>query len=91
MRGWCLLDIVPVSSQGSGEREVCLVDDFAVERDDGDSFGSDVDDGGDVLVGVLLGESDLFAEEVDEAVGAHVTDDFDATFGGQAGGCLVSG
>ena len=91
VRGGCLLDIVPVSSQGPGEREVSLVDDLAVECDDGDLFGPDVDDGGDVLVGVFLGDGDDLAEEVDVAVGTHVTDDFDAAFGGQRVWRLVSG
>ena len=88
--GW-LLDIVPVSSQGSGKCEGSVVDDLAHECDDGDLFGSDVDDGGDVLVGVFFGDGDDLAEEIDVAVGAHVADDFDAAFGGQGGWRFVSG
>jgi len=38
------------------------LDDFSVDRDRLNRFGSDFDDGGDVLVGVFGVEGDAFAE-----------------------------
>jgi len=53
------------------------VDDLAVEGHDGDLLGADLDDGGDVLVGLVLVDVDAFSEEVDASVGSDVADDFD--------------
>lgn len=71
--------------------EVALVDDFAVDGGDEDLLGSEVDDSGDVLVGVVLGQDDSFAEEVQDPVGSDVADDFDPTSGWQPGRWLVAG
>ena len=60
-----------------------MVDDFAVEGDDGDFLGSDLDDGGDLLVGVILLDGDAFPEQVDATVGADVADYFDPSSGGE--------
>ena len=49
-------------AQHTGEVEVAVVDDLAVEGDDDDFLGADFDDGGDVLVGLVLGDGDAFAE-----------------------------
>ena len=54
------------------------MDDLAVEGDDDDLLGADLDDGGDVLVGLVFGDGDALAEQVDPAVGSDVADDLDA-------------
>lgn len=62
-------DIVPLSEY-VGQVEAAVVDDFTFEGDDDDLFGADLDDGGDVLVGLVLGDADPITEQVDSAVGA---------------------
>ena len=57
------------------------MDDLAVAGDDDDSFGTDFDDRCDVLVGLVLGDCDPFAEQVDASVRADETDDFYSAFG----------
>jgi len=52
------------SSEGSGEVVIAAVDDLTVEGYDDESFGPDFDDRGDVPVGLVLGECDLFAEVI---------------------------
>ena len=54
-----------------------MVDDLSVESGDDDFFRADFDDGGDVLVGLVLGDGDAFAKQVDVAVGSDVADNFD--------------
>jgi hypothetical protein len=83
VEGWSALD--------PAEVEVAFVDDLAVDGGDEDFLGPDLDDGGDVLVGVVLGQHDLLTEEVQDPVGADVADDFDLAPGRQAGRSLVSG
>jgi hypothetical protein len=48
------------SAEGAGEVEVAVVDDLAVEGDDDDAFGADLDDGGDVLAGLVFRDGDAF-------------------------------
>ena len=54
-------DIVRLS-QGAGEIVVAVVDDFAGEGDDDDVTGSDLDDGGDVVAGLVFFYEDAVAE-----------------------------
>ena len=61
---------------------VAVVDDLTVEGDDDDFPGSDFDDGGDVLVGLVLSDGDAFAEQIDVAVGRDVADNLDPSLGG---------
>jgi hypothetical protein len=63
----CRQDIVPGSgsAEDAGERVVAVVDDLAVEGDDEDLLGADLDDRGDVLVGLVLGDGDALAEQLD--------------------------
>ena len=68
-----------------------MVDDLAVDIDDDQLARSDLDDRGDVLVDVVLGEGDPFAEQGELTVGSDVSDDLDAAFGGQPFGRLVAG
>jgi len=98
----CRQDIVPVgwvvtawtsfrSSQGAGKVVVAVVDDLAVDGDDDEFLGSDLDDRGDVLVGLVLGDEDAFAEQVDTAVRSDVADYLDSALGGEPRGWLVGG
>ena len=76
------------SSEGAGEVEGVVVDDFAVAGHDGDALGSDFDDGGDVLVGVVFSDGDALSEQLDAPVGSDEADDFDTPLGWQPGGWL---
>lgn len=61
----CRPDIVPPgapSTEDSRDGVVAVVDDLAVEGHDHDLAGPDLDDGGDVLVGLVLGDGDALAE-----------------------------
>lgn len=63
------------------------MDDLAFESDDDDAFGTDLDDGGHVLVGLVRGDGDAFVEQLfapvrpDEPDDFCVASDFDATLG----------
>ena len=59
-----------------------MLDDRSVEGDDDDCLGADFDDGGDVLVGLVLSDGDAFAEQIDVAVGRDVADNLDPSLGG---------
>lgn len=73
-------EIVPSSELG-GEVVVAVVDDLAIKGDDDDLLGADFDDGGDVLMGLVLGDDHVFAEQVDSAVRADKTDHLDTALG----------
>jgi len=75
--------------ESAGEFVVAVVDDLAVDGDDDEFLGSGLDDRGDVLVGLVLGERDAFGEQVESSVGADVAHHFDAAPGGQPGGRLI--
>jgi len=63
------------------------MDDLAVEGDPyhQDLAGSHLDDGGDVVVGPVLGDRGALAEELDPVVRAQLADDLDPA-PGRAGG-----
>ena len=62
-----------------------VVDDLAVEVDDGDLFGPDPDGGDDVLVSVFLAQGYSLSEQLEPAIGADVTDHYDASLGREDG------
>src|SRR5437879_6548839 len=51
--------------------------DLAVESDDDDLRPSDLDDCGDVSVGLVLGDSDALSEQLDAPVRSDVANDLD--------------
>ena len=71
--------------------EVARVDDLAVDGDDDDLAGPDFDDRGHVLVGLVVGDGDVFPEQFNASVRSDVTHDFDLSVGGEPRGWLVSG
>jgi hypothetical protein len=58
-----------------------VVDDLTVEGDNDDLLDSDFDDNDDVLVGLVLGDVDVFTEQIDAPVGADIAQNLDAALG----------